>query len=433
MAKFFVVEGNASELAYSLENTIFIQKRTPIFKGAFLGVVTDPTYIEYTPRHLINETARLYQALDEKSAEIMRRSGDYSIRLVSVEFAEDKAKELFGEPLALPSVVIRKLGPKTVMETPVGKVVLGLDLQGKPVNEDIRSFALTIIVGEKTKLAAHLIIEGFILNGIPSLIFDKKGEFIHVDEPNRQATDLQKYGQELEPLSLPMRRFVPGSDVFINLSALNEKLFANIVGIKQGKTTELIGKVLSEKSIKDLEELSAKLEEFTKEDEKYYAARAMRICKLLENTYPGVFNGSVEPNELLAPWMKRIGRVALIDLRGMDSRIIKGIIYSVLTVLYEKLKKESSSEEVRIVVVMEQPESMDEVEYIDKEITALMKLCSSYGMGICLRTRTEKQVDSDLVMNATAKLQHVGEREVSIHLQTKKPYRVKLRPPLSAE
>lgn len=431
MARFFMVEGNASELAYSVENTVLIQKRTPIFKGAFLGIVTDPIYIDYTPRNLINETARLYQTLEEKSAELMRKSGDYSIKLVSIEFSGENTKELFGEPLALPSVVMRKPGQKTVMEIPTGRVILGLDLQGKPVNEEVRSFSLTIIEGEKTKLITHLIVEGFILNGIPSLIFDRNGEFVHIDEPNRQAVDLQKYSQELEPLSLPMRKFVPGSDVFINLSTLNERLFANIAGIKRGKTTELIGKVLSEKNVKDLEELSKKLEEFTKEDEKYYAARAMRICKLLEDTYPGVFNGSVEPNELLAPWMKRIGRVALIDLRGINERIIKGIIYSVLAVLYEKLKKESSPDEVRIEVVLEKLDG--EEEYIDKEIMALMKLCSSYGMGICLRTPSEREVDGDLVMNATAKVKCIDEKEVSVHLQTKKPYRVKLRPPLSAE
>ncbi|MCD6414642.1 MAG: hypothetical protein J7L23_03360 [Candidatus Diapherotrites archaeon] len=431
MAKFFLVEGNATELAYSLDNTILIQKRTPLFKGSFIGVVTDPTYIEYTPRNLINETAELYNKLDERNAEIMRKTGDYNISLISLEFAGDKTKELFGEPLALPAMVVRKPGPKTVMETPVGNVVLGIDLKGETVKEDMKSFAVTIISGDKTRLITHLIVEGFILNGTPSLIFDGKNEFTHLDEPNRQATDLQSYDPELEPLSLPLRRFVPGSDVFVNLDSLNEKLFANIAGIKQGKETELVSEVLSKKDIKSLGELATKLEEFTSEDDKYYAARAIRICKLLDETYPGVFNGAVEPNELLAPWMKRIGRVALIDLSGIDKRIAKGIIYSVLTILYKKLKEESSGDETRIVVALE--DRGGDGEYIDKETNALIKLCSSYGMGICLRTPSESNVDTDLFTNATARVKCINEKEVSVHLQTKNPYRVKLRPPLSAE
>ena len=120
--------------------------------------------------------------------------------------------------------------------------------------------------------------------------------------------------------------------------------------------------------------------------------------------------------------MKRIGRVALIDLSGIDKRIAKGIIYSVLTILYKKLKEESSGDETRIVVALE--DRGGDGEYIDKETNALIKLCSSYGMGICLRTPSESNVDTDLFTN---------EKEVSVHLQTKNPYRVKLRPPLSAE
>ena len=202
--------------------------------------------------------------------------------------------------------------------------------EGKLTKEPVRSFSLTIVVGKDTKKATQIVMEGCVLNGVPGLIFDSKGEFSGMDEPNPNVEELAKYGPEVEPLSMPVRKFSPGKDIFIDLKAINERIFADIAGLAEGKTVELIGRALSGKNVEKLEEIEKKLREFSREEERYYAGQAIRICKLLDQVYPNLFNGSIDPNEITAPWMKRIGRIALVDVSGVDPRATKGIILSLI-------------------------------------------------------------------------------------------------------
>ncbi|MCD4740353.1 hypothetical protein K8R43_04125 [archaeon] len=375
----------------------------------------------------------MHKTIEQLNQETLRKSRDYNIDLIDIKHApKETLRELLGEPLALPSAITRKIGPQTTMENPTGQVFLGIDLQRKPVKEPIKNFALTILSGEDTKAAAHVIMEGFILNGIPGIIFDAKDEFARMDTPNRKST-IQQYSQELEPLSMPLRNFNPGNDVFIDLSAINEKLFSDIAGMNDKKTAELIGKAISGKKIRRLEEIIKRMERVTEEEQRYYASRASRICRLLEDIHPGLFNGPVEANELIAPWMKRIGRIAHINLVGLDKRIIKGILYSVVRTVYEELKNEASPEQIKIAILIEGPDIVSgKGNYIDKEINALIKLCTSTGIGICIRTPNENDLDRDLLMNATAKVTCLEKNQISIKTQTNKPYRLLLRPTLSS-
>jgi hypothetical protein len=393
--------------------------------------VTDPVYVEYTPRNLINQTAEMYERVDEISQLAMSKARDYNLDLVDINYSsQEDVKELLGEPLALPAAIIRKVGPGTMMDVPTGEVFLGIDFERKPIKEDVRAFALTVITGENTRQAAHVVMEGCVLNGIGGILFDSGGEFVRMDSPNRNASVLKEFDTELEPLSMPVRNFEPGTDVFVDLSSLNERLFADIAGVTDNKTISLIGSILSERKAKSLDDIAKKLGRITEEEDKYYAARGARICRLLDQCYPGLFNGPPEANELLAPWMKRIGRIARVNLRGLDSRVAKGVIYSVLSTVYEQLKGEASGEQVKVEVMLEGPDMAMGV-YIDKEINAIIKLCTSAGVGVCVRASDENLVDSDLVMNATARITCMENNELSVRTQKKKPYRVHLRPTLS--
>jgi hypothetical protein len=434
MARFFKVKGNASTLTEEVDaNAILFQKKTPLFKGSFLSLVTDPVYVEYSPRNLINQAEDLYGRLEETSESVRAKARNYQVELVDViHSSPEEVQELFGEPLALPSIVVRKPGAKTVLEAPTGKAILGVDLEGKPARTPVKSFDLVVITGKDTRQAAHVVMEGCVMNGVPGLVFDDKKEFDRMDQPNNTG-QFDEYQQELEPVSMPVRRFFPGKDAFIDVSFLNEKLFASIAGIQMGKTSKMVGKILETKKAKTLEEVSQKIMENTEESEKYNAARGARICRLLENSYPGLFNGNVEANEVLAPWMKRIGRVALVDTSRFDRGATKGIIYSLLKMLYENLKNKTSSEENKIEVVLEGKDLVSgKGEYIDLEINSLIKLCTSIGIGVCIRAPSISSVDKDLMSNATLKLQCIENGEMVVQQQGTKPFRVKTRPTISS-
>lgn len=435
ITKFFYVKGNASTFVSDMEeNTVLIQKKTPQFKGSFIGLTTDPVYVEFTPRNLIDQVEQMCVKTDEMSEEAMRRARDYNLDFIELEHIEENmVQELLGEPLALPAAVIRKATPGTVMGTPAGEIFLGIDMERKPLKEAVKNFGLTVIEGQETHQATQVVIEGQLLNGVSGMVFDDNNEFARMGSPNKDVQGLKQYGSELDPLSMPIRKFTPGTDVFIDLGALNEKLFADIAGFNDETTIRLIGEILEKKKAKNLGEIANELSKVTDEEKRYYAARGARICRLLDDIYPDIFNGPPQANELIAPWMKRIGRLAHIDISGLDERVSKGVIYSTMKTVYETLKKETSSEEIKLSVIISKPGLVSgKGDYIDKEISALAKLATTSGIGICIRTKESKDIDKDFTMNATAKVNCIEEDQISVQTQGNKPYRVHLRPTMSS-
>ncbi|MCD6522151.1 MAG: hypothetical protein J7K68_00220 [Candidatus Diapherotrites archaeon] len=437
MTRFFILDGNPSNFAFKTNaNVVVIEKNTPTFKGTFVAVSTDPKYVVFSPRNLINEAQSLYSELEKKSAEVRHASLSYPIKLIDLQFAKvEQIHEILGEPLAIPVTTVRKVGPKTVITSSAEHIRIGLKRDGGAAEELVQSTLLAVIIGdeEERKHAMRIILEGNILNGISTVVFDTADKYDKIDAPNPDTTQFSEYGLHVDPIGMPVRRFIPGADMFIDLSLLDGELFGNISSAGNGKAIEMIGKILQSKNIGTMEELIDALEQTKEKENKYYAARAVRICKLLDMLYPRLFDGKMDPKEIVAPWLKKMGRVAIFNAKGFEKNIVKGVIYTVLKTVYESYKHEISSHEIKVEIFIEEPDVVKgKGERIDKEINTLIKLSSEYGIGICISVKNELDVDKEILENATMKIQCIGGNEVVIQEQSKKPYRARLRPTLSA-
>jgi len=431
MVKLFSIDGKVGSFADALEvNSVVIQKKTPTFKGSFLAIMTDPEYIRFTPRELISAAERHFDEMEKKSAEARKKAGDFSIKLIEQRYAQlDKTNELFGEPLALPSLVVRKEGLGLSSKQPKGRVHLGITLDGKKSEEGIGSFLLTTVFGPDTKRALHVIMEGCLLNGVSGVTF---GGFEKAEVPNKNTDDYNKYGIDVEPLGMPTRRFWPGSDFFIELGLLNKELFGDITGAGQGKATELIGKVLKKKPTK-MSQIIQELMATKEEENKYFAARGVRVCRLLDLAYPGLFNGKLEPKEIVAPWLKKMGRIAIINTKSLRPSIKKGIIYATIKTLYESYKREFASNAMKVLIVVGEKDIYGKGRTVlDRETNSLLKLIGDYGIGVCIDAKSAMDIDADIRQNATMQIQTMEANSASVKEHTKRPYRIKLRPTLSA-
>ena len=431
MVKLFSIEGKIGSFADALgENSVVIQKKTPTFKGSFLAVMTDPEYVRFAPRELISAAERHFDDMEKRAAEARKKSGDFPIKLVEERYADlDKTNELFGEPLALPSLVVRKEGPELTSKRPKGRVHLGITLDGKKIEEGIGSFLLTTVFGPDTRRALHVIMEGCLLNGVSGVAF---GGFENAEVPNKDTEDYSKYGIDVEPLGMPTRRFRPGTDFFIELGLLNKELFGDITGAGQGKATELIGKALKEKPAK-ISQLIQRLTATKEEEDKYFAARGVRICKLLDLAYPGLFNGKLEPKEIVAPWLKKMGRIAIINTKGLRPSIKKGIVYATIKTLYESYKREFASDAMKVLIIVGEKDIYGKGKTVlDRETNALLKLIGDYGIGVCVNAEDAAEIDTEIMQNATMQIQTMEANNASVKEHTKRPYRIKLRPTLSA-
>lgn len=431
MVKLFSIEGKVGSFSDALEeNSVVIQKKTPTFTGNFLALMTNPEYVKFLPRDLIGATEKHFDELEKKSVEARKKSADFEVKLVEARYSElEKTNELFGEPLALPSVVVRKEGPGLVSKQATGRIHLGINLEGGKTEEQAKAFLLTTVYGPETTLALHVLMEGCLLNGISGVVFEG---FKNIETPNKNTDDYSKYGIDVDPLGMPVRKFRPGSDFFIELGLLNKELFGDITGSGQGKAIELIGKALEKKPL-GLNQLIEALVGIKEEENKYFAARAIRICRLLDLAYPGLFDGKLEPKEIVAPWLKKMGRIAIIDTRNTRPSIKKGIIYSTLKTLYENYRKEFAGPNIKVIVIVSEKDLFGKgTTSLDRETNALLKMVGEYGIGVCINAENEMDIDPEIKQNSTMQIQTMESNNASIKEHTKKGYRIKLRPTLSA-
>ena len=431
MVRLFQLEGKVGPFAEGAgENTIVIRKNTPTFNGSFLAVSTSPEYVKFTPRELISAAERHFAELEKRSAEIRKKSADFPVKLVEIRYAQaSKTNELLGEPLALPSLIVRKEGFGLVSKQPRGRVHLGITLGGKKSEEGISSFLLTTVFGPDTRRALHVIMEGCLLNGVSGVAF---GGFERAEAPSPDTDEFNKYGIDVEPLGMPTRRFRPGSDFFIELGLLTKELFGDITGAGQGRATALIGKALKGNPEK-LSQVVQYLMAIREEEDKYFAARGIRVCKLLDLAYPGLFSGKLEPKEIVAPWLKKMGRIAIINTSGLRPSLRKGVIYATIKTLYESYKKEFASSAMKVLIVVSEKGIYGKgTTVLDRETNALLKMVGEYGIGICIDAKSEMDIDPEIRQNATMQIQTMEANSASVKEHTKRPYRIKLRPTLSA-
>jgi len=432
MVKLFTLDGNMGTFADNAgENTILVHKHTPTYKGTFLAVTTSPEYVKFSPRELIDAADKHYDELEQRAAEARKKSGDYSVKLIEARYSQVKdTNELFGEPLAIPAIVVRKEGPGLVSTQQTGRLHLGITLDNKKAEEPIKSFILTVLHGKDTARAMQVIMEGCVMSGVSGVVFEG---FDKVEAPATNTDDYGKYMVEADPMGMPVRRFKPGADYFIPLKILNKELFGDITGAGHGKEVELIGRAL-EKAPENLNAVIASMLQVKEEESRYFAARAVRLCRLLQLAYPGLFDGTLEPKEIVAPWLKRMGRVAIVNTEGVSAPIRKGLVYAALRTLYDSYKKEFAGGEIKVVVVVSEPELYGRGQSsIDHEANTLIKMANEYGVGVCIRAESEMDIDPDIRLNSTITIQELESHGASVREHSKNPYRISLRPTLSAE
>lgn len=436
MTRFFTVKGNASNFNTEFPgNSILIDKHTSTFKGSYLAITTDPVYVKFTPRNLINETEKLSADLENKAIEARRLSNNYQIDLVDLRHAsEEVIREVFGEPLALPTSIVRKPGPGTVSQVVTGELHLGLDNEGEKAKEQIQSVLLTTIIGaqEEGRRIAQVILEDCILNGVSSVVFDVNETYSEIETPNSDITEYETYGITVDPIGLPVRKFIPGTDMFVDLTLLDGKIFSDIIGIGNPKTVDLINQVLSTNKLTNLKQLIDELATHRSEEGKYFAARGIRALKLTNSLYPNIFSGHVEVKDLIAPWLKKMGRISLVDLKGVNSFIVKGMIYTVLRTLRDHYKDELATNKLKVEILIEYPEVVSgRGGTLEKEISSISKECTDLGVGLIVLTDNELDVSKELSDMSTLKIVIEKENEVTVVEHSKNPYRAYIRPTLS--
>ncbi len=424
-ARFFLVQGDASKLVdkFSEGNVIYLKKRTPTVKLDYLAVVSDPIYAEFKPADIIRKFNKVYSSLSDTSSELRKLARQQNLILTELRNAnEEEVHRLFGEPLALPTVIVRKPGEKTMLEMKTGKMNLGLKVTGEKAQEIVQNLILSVIVGSQRKKIIQVLIEEAVLNGVTVVLYDEDGSFANINKPNPSMEDFEKF-ELSQPMGMPTRVMEPGIEIFIEFEHYGKEELAELLGVT-GECVKILEDALKThpETIEDLANAidSVKIK-------KYPHERVLRILKYIENEYGDLFRGKNDAREILAPWLRKMGRVTYIKLEELPEILREGVKLCVTKSIHRFLKSELPRREVTSLSIIEVRKGKIYEEYLKT-----LKLLTSYGHGLLLCGDNEIDMDKDCLESAKIRIDTVSENEAVIKVHGKKPYRIKVRPTLAS-
>jgi len=248
---------------------------------------------------------------------------------------------------------------------------------------------------------------------------------------------------DIQPIGMPLKN-IGIDEVGIDLNMLAPEMFREVIGIVPGEkeyfgkiAAELIDEVLDRKKgqLKSLADLEEGLLTIKEEVKKFHIYKAIRMLKVMEMSYPGLFGGKVDLTLLISPYLKSIGSVVRIDTSNLPEEVRTAFMYAVMTSLYRKYKEELATKEVKIIsfvidgdrIAPPHPETS-----LQKGMLATLTDCNKYGVGFCIGAGNEADITPEIADNATIKLEAVTETEIAVKETHSRPYRMRMRPNLSA-
>jgi hypothetical protein len=186
--------------------------------------------------------------------------------------------------------------------------------------------------------------------------------------------------------------------------------------------------------LNSLDDVEEKLLAAKDESKKFHTYRAIRIVRVIKKALPGMLGGRMDLGPLISSYMKSTGLINRIDTSGLPSNLKKALAYSLLRSLYKKHKEEDNPQLRAMVLLMNGPlfAPVEPAGEIDKGLLEMLVACNGVGMGFCLGAEHGIDLNPEITTQATLRMDFVTEDEIAVRAKDMRPYRAKLRPPLSA-
>ncbi len=441
MCNFYYSEDHLENLQFSYPgDSIILEKKYLGNITKFFGVSTDPVYVKYEMSRIVNKVSELHDELEYKKQKIYELSESNNIRIFDLKNKKELASKLFTEPIIFAAMISHIKGEELNIEKPMKETVfLGFKITGEKVEEPVDLFKSIVCIGEKLDIQRfhHVLVEELVLCGLNVIVWDEEGKYLNIGS----AADYVDENSGLDPMGLPYKILEPQKDVFIDLNTLDGDLFLEMFNLPKNPVNDKYTMILLRESIentskiKNLKDLIDYLENNVK-DEKllYFKNRAIRILKLMDKKYPKLFLGDSQILENIEKKLVHIGKVLLIKLddKNYSLNIKKGLFYSLFKNMYD-FYKERGNPEIQTFFILDNGKDFFEVNSESKFVKENINLLDSYtyGLGYSLGSESELDFDPKVIDVCELKVIHVSDRDYAIRFKVKKPYRIKLRYPVS--
>ena len=442
--KYYVVEGDPTRLASAIGgyNVVF-EKMYPVFKKKYFVISSGPKYAKADKDEIDAALQEVFTVMNDTSERANELARSFAVNMTELKYAkEEEVSKLFSEPILMPALGIPRGEGGTSTRTLI-KTLLGKKTTGEKAEESVQSFAETVVIGSKDEREQiiHVLLENCVLGGMTTVVFDENKRYERMATPNKNFD--YKAFPDLQPIGMPLKDLTI-QQVTIDLNIITPEMFREIVGFGGGgkeflgkDSAELMDGIIANGNgqLKTLAEIEEKLLAVKDEVKKFHIHRAVRMLKVMEMAYPGYFGGKVDLTLFVSPYMRNVGALIRLDISGLPSEIKSALIYSVMASLYRKYKEEMATKELKVVsfvvdgarIAPTQPETA-----LQNGMVEVLADSNRYGVGFCLGAEHETDLNQVVSENVTMRLEMVDENEVAVREVHSRPYRLKIRPNMSA-
>ncbi len=408
----------------------------------FFVLASRPSYSVYEEEEFRKTVNSQLKNLEASVEFVKQISGAYDLELTELSKADEETKNaFFTDPLSLPLVSGKSVlpGQREMQPETRGEVFLGLTKEGKPAKEPLKLFLKTGIFGENPedrKHAMQLVAEGVMLSNSPAVVFDWNESFNSMNKPSEQEKELSRFQAELEPMGFPVKEFLAAQDAKVDLNLISPKGLLELFGAGKNTASRTISEVMEKmEKIDSFGQLIGAVKNHCRQAElkQNQMLRMVRMLKLIEKRYEGLFASGNEVQELSKNWEKNIGRAGIIKMQGTDERSALMVMHSVLAGIRKHYERKAVKGINSFVFIP------NAVQFFGKSANAILVdemiqiLSQFYSLGVGFALGAERVVElkkeaRDLV---EAEIFILSVSDVGVKLAERKQYRVSLRPTLS--
>ncbi len=415
----------------------------------FLLLGTSPVSMNWEESIVLEQTDILLKKLEVSSSLLSEVARAYDVQLKNVnELPPNISEAFFSMPILTPllatnahlseGVTSGKQNDTTAaqhMGALPGEFVLGTTTNGLMVKEPVVFFKRSTVFGgriEHRKHVLQVIAEGALFSNIPLVIVDWENEYVVMRNPNPNAQLLHDQKIEGDPVGFPMKEFLPGENLKLELSMLYPEGFVEILGLSNTDLGNNLIRFLHEHQTGSIDEAKGILRQLPPSESMtpFHISSMIRLFTLLDYTFPNMFTGMNPTEEISKSWFQSIGRIGVLKMKNVPPKLRNLLVYTIVRGVYELYSRKGVSGRVKSLIVV--PEAQQLFDYarepvLAKEMERLFSQSTTQDVGFMFSAAHEIDLPKNILLLSEAKLSIVGGREVGVTLVGRKNYRATVR------
>ena len=406
----------------------------------FMIVDSEPSYVTYEQEAMSREVERLLENTERFTGVVKEVSKAYDIEIKEItEVDERRQQSFYGMPivslLVTPKLSAHAEHGAMTESLPIGEgeIILGITRKGQAVKEPLSFFSRTVITGgsDSDRLKAiHVMAESSILSGIPAIILDFSGSFSRMNYPNKESTALSEFGLNFEPIGLPFAQ-TSADKIRIDMRRVNAKGLLELFEVSDPTVVRLIASAFDNKAMLALKEAEHFIITYPLSEEinEYKKSKALRILRLIDSRYAGMFRASPDVNELMKGWLKGLGKAYVLRFSPEDRRLNSLLLESLTAGIYTEFM--TSETPRRAFLFIEKGEQFLRQEGASASSNASASniiRSSDKGLYFAVDAYDSANLSEKIKMSANARISVIAENDIGVQLKGKQSFRAILRP-----